>query len=82
MTLRASIDHVRIESDEDGWHLILDGDDLSDDERFDLRLSQAAAWDLVDAVHPVAEWRAEGEAQRRNVAAGLDHEGRPMEVER
>jgi len=72
------IDHVRIESDEDGWHLIADGDDLDEGAGIDLRLSQGAAWDLVAAVRPVAEWRSEGEAQRRNVAAGLDHEGRPL----
>jgi hypothetical protein len=85
------IESVRIESDEDGFHLIVEGD-FSDVtvggasdfvtrsvDRANYRLSQDAAWALVDAVEPIREWRAEGERQRENVARGLDSEGHAIE---
>lgn len=72
------IDSVRIEADEDGFHLILDGDMSAVIEkwlhtdggyRLNLRLSQTAAAELVREVQPIREWWAEGQAVRAEMSS-------------
>lgn len=74
------IDHVKIESDEDGFHLIVDGeiefdrDDWVDDDGvvftkrpLNFLLSQGSALDLLRAARETIEpWAAEGEKVRED----------------
>lgn len=82
-----SIEGISIDSDEDGFHLYLDGDFVTlaeeyvaEDESHGLhfRLPQDVAWALVDQMRPVNEWRREGEIAKAQydgfVRAGLKFE--------
>ena len=54
------IETILIESDEDGWHLILP------EANANFRLSQAAAFQLVAESEKVREWVAEADGVRRD----------------
>lgn len=74
-----SIESVKIESDEDGFHLIADGEvelrerDLSDDDgvlfasKLDLHLTMGAAVELLEAaMETIAPWHTEGQSVLRD----------------
>lgn len=63
------IDDVRIESDEDGWHLILTGELVEGYTHLNLRLSDEAAAALVRQAEPIRDHLAEGEAVRQEYEA-------------
>lgn len=73
------IDEIRIESDDDGWHLVLLGDFEIIAPRFDggclnLRLPQDVAEQLLEQVRPIAEHVAEREQHRREYLAASPEE--------
>lgn len=79
-----TIEGIKIDCDEDGFHLIVEGEielrpgDFEDDDGvilatrpLNLRLSQQAAFALVRAVdETIRPWADEGEAIRREVERG------------
>lgn len=70
----ATVATARIESDEDGWHLILDTDD---GDALDFRLPHEVAVELDRSMGPVRIHEDEARAARADYQAGIRPAGVP-----
>lgn len=77
------IDAIRIEADDEGWHLIIEGDVsrqcmeyvyAQDGSPLNLSLSQEVAEQLLEQVKPIAEYVADRERHRREYDAASPEE--------